>query len=57
MEDLYKYIANDVGKRLDSSNYEADRPLAIGKNIKVIELINNELEGKSMTDFMALRLI
>ena len=36
---FYKDIANDVEKRFDTSNYEADRPLATGKNKKVIGLI------------------
>ena len=26
-EDFYKDIANDVGKRFDTSNYQCDRPL------------------------------
>ena len=36
IEDFYKDIANDVGKRFDISNYDADRPLPTGKNTKVI---------------------
>ena len=35
-EDFYKDIAEDVGKRFDTSNYECDRPLPRGKNLKVI---------------------
>ena len=38
--DFYKDIANDVEKRFDSSNYEVNRPLSIGKNKKVIGLMN-----------------
>ena len=37
-EGFYKYIANDVKKRFDTSNYEIDRPLPTGKNKKVIGL-------------------
>ena len=29
---FYKDIANDVEKRFDTSNYEVNRPLPIGKN-------------------------
>ena len=41
-EDFYKDIANDVEKRFDTSNYEVNRPLPIGKNNKVIELMKDE---------------
>ena len=33
-EDFYKDIAGDVEKRFDTSNYEINRPLPIGKNKK-----------------------
>ena len=54
-EDFYKDIANDVEKRFDTSNYEVNRPLPIGKNIKAIGLIRPELGGKIMAEFVALR--
>ena len=54
-EDFYKDIANDVEKRFDTSNYEVDRPLSTGKNKKVIGLIKDELGGKIITEFVALR--
>ena len=54
-EDFYKDIADDVEKRFDTSNYEINRPLPIGKNKKVIGLIKDELGGKIMTEFVALR--
>ena len=54
-EDFYKDIADDVGKRFDTSNYEANRPLPTGKNKKVIGLMKDELGGKIMTEFLALR--
>ena len=54
-EDFYKYIANDVEKRFDTSNYEVNRPLPTGKNKKVIGLMKDELRGKIMTKFLALR--
>ena len=54
-EDFYKDIADDVKKRFDTSNYEVNRPLPTGKNEKVIGLIKDELGGKMMTEFVALR--
>ena len=37
--DFYKDIANDVENRFDTSNYEINRPLPMGKNKKVIGLV------------------
>ena len=54
-EDFYKDIANDVEKRLDTSDYEVNRPLSTGKNKKVIGLMKDKLGGKIMTEFVALR--
>ena len=54
-EDFYKDIANDVEKRFDTSNYEVDRPLSTGKNKKVIGLMKDELGGRIITEFVALR--
>ena len=42
-DDFYKDIANNVEKRFDTSNYEINRPLPIGKNKKVIGLMKDEL--------------
>ena len=55
--EIYKDIANDVKRRFDTSNYDdgCDRPLPKGKNKKVIGLMKDELEGKIMTKFVALR--
>ena len=55
MNDFYKYIANDVEKRFDTSNYEVNRPLPTGKNKKVIGLMKDELGGKIITEFVTLR--
>ena len=41
-EDIYKYIAEDVETRFDTSNFELDRPLPKGKNKKIIGLIKDE---------------
>ena len=42
-------------KRFDTSNYECDGPLPAGKNKKVIGLMKDEIGGKIMTEFAALR--
>ena len=54
-EDNYEGIADDVEKRFDTSNYKIDRLLSTGKNKKVIGLMKDELGGKIMTEFIALR--
>ena len=54
-EDFYKDITNDVEKRFDTSNYEINRSLPTGKYKKVIGLMKDELGGKIMTEFVALR--
>ena len=54
-EDFYKDIANDVEKRFDTSSYEVDRTLSTGKNKKVIGLMKDELGGRVITEFVALR--
>ena len=57
IESFYRDIANDVEKRFDTSGYTKDdkRPLPIGVNKKVIGLMVDELGGKIMTEFVALR--
>ena len=56
-DDFYKDIDNDVDKWFDTSNYDKNdnRPLEIGKNKKVIGKFKDELGGKIMTEFCALR--
>ena len=54
-ENFYKDIANDVEKRFDTSNYEVNRPLPVGKNKKVIGLMKDELGGRIITEFATLR--
>ena len=53
--DFYKDIANDVENRFDTSNYEVNRPLLMGRNKKVIGLMKDELGGKIITEFITLR--
>ena len=55
IEDFYKDVDNDVEKRFDTSNYECDRSLPTGKNKKVIGLMKDELGGRVITEFVALR--
>ena len=55
--DFYEDIAIDVEARFDTSGYSKTdfRPLPIGSNKKVIGLMKDELGGKIMTEFVALR--
>ena len=54
-DDIYKDIAKDVEKKIDTSSYEIDKPLPKGKNEKVIRLIKDQLGGKIMKEFVGLR--
>ena len=54
-EDFYQDIAEDVETRFDTSGYEPNRPLPIGKNKKVIGSMKDELGGKIMKEFISLR--
>ena len=56
-EDFYEDIANDVDARFETSGYSKTdfRPLPIGLNKKVIGIMKDELGGKIMTEFVALR--
>ena len=54
-EDFYQDILKDVEDRFDTSNYDTNRPLPTGKNKKIIGLMKNELAGRIITEFVALR--
>ena len=56
-EDFYRDIAKDVKKRFDTSGYSNDdnRPLPIEENKNLLGLMKDELGGKIMTEFVALR--
>ena len=56
-EDFYEDIANDIEKWFDTSNNDEDdkRMRPIDKNKKVIGLFKDELGGKIMKEFAALR--
>ena len=53
--DFDEDIANDVECKFDTSNYEVNRPLPMGKNKKVIGLMKDELGGEIITEFVTLR--
>ena len=56
-EDFFKGIADDVERWFHTCNYDEKdkRLLPIGKNRKVVGLFNDELCGKIMAEFCALR--
>ena len=53
--DIYVDIVKDVKARFDRLNYELERQLLKGKNKKVIGLMKDELDRKTMKRFAALR--
>ena len=50
-------ITKDVKTRSDTSRYPKDdnRPLPIGKNKNILDMMKGRLCGKIMTEFVALR--
>ena len=56
-EDFYEDIADDRDKWFDTSNYDNNRLLPIGKNKKVISLFKDESGGKIMIEFVRLKYI
>ena len=56
-DDFYQDINNDIDKWFDTSNYDKNdnRPLEIRKNKKVLGKFKDEIVGKIMTKFVALR--
>ena len=54
-EDVYADLAEYFEMKFEMSNYEVDRPLPIGKNKKMIGLLDDELGGRIMKVFVALR--
>ena len=57
IEDFFEDINNDVERWFDTSNYDENdkRPLPMGVNKKVIGMFKDELGGKIMKEFCALR--
>ena len=54
-EDFYEDITDNITARFDTSGYCPNLPLPVGLNKKVIGLMKDELRGKIMTEFVALR--
>ena len=54
-EDFYEDIVDNILARFDTSGYIPDRPLPIDLNKKVTGLMKDEVGGKIMTEFVALR--
>ena len=55
-DDFYKDIADDVEKRFHSLNcINVNRSLPVGKKKYFFELMKDELSGKSIVEFVALR--
>ena len=52
---FYSDITGDVKERFNTSGFTEPRPLPMGENNKVIGLMKDELGGKIMTEFVALR--
>ena len=53
--DLYKDIAEDVGKRFNTCNFEIYRLLPTGKNKKVNGSMNDKLGGQTIKKSIGLR--
>ena len=56
-EDLFEDTSGDVERWFDTSNYDENdkRPLPIGMNKKELDFFRDELGGKMMKEFRALR--
>ena len=55
IEDIWKDVSEDVEKRFDTSNYEADRPLPMGKKLKSYRANEDELRRQIIKKFVGLR--
>ena len=52
INDFHEDIATDVANRFDTSNYEVNRSLPMGKNKKIIGLMKDELGAKIIMEFV-----
>ena len=51
--DICKDISEDLASRVDTSSYELDRPVPMGKKIKrVVGLMKDELGGQIIKTFV-----
>ena len=48
---VYPNIAEDVETKFETTNYELNRPLPKGKDKKVVNVMTNELGGKTIKEF------
>ena len=48
--DIYKDIAGSLETKSDTSNYEFQRQLPIGKNKKIFDMMKDELDWKIMKE-------
>ena len=53
IKNVYEDLAVDAEQRFDTSNYEVERPLPVGKNKNVIGLMRVELGRTIMKEFLA----
>ena len=52
-DDICKDISEDLASRVDTSSYELDRPVPMGKKIKrVVVLMKDELGGQIIKTFV-----
>ena len=52
-DDICKDISEDLASRVDTSSYELDRPVPMGKKIKrVVGLMKDELGGQIIKTFV-----
>ena len=54
-DDIYKYVTEELEKRFCTSNYEIERLLPKGKNLKVIALTKDESGVQIMKEFVGSR--
>ena len=54
-DDIYKYSTKDVEKRFDTLNYEIGSSVPKGRNKKLIGLMEDELGGQILREFVGLR--
>ena len=55
-DDICKDISEDLASRVDTSSYELDRPVPMGKKIKqVVGLMKDELGGQIIKKFVGWR--
>ena len=54
-DNFYEDISDNIKDRFKTSGYNSSRPLPVGLNKKVVDLMKDELGGEIMTEFVTLR--